>query len=162
MRTGVRRECTAASWLSGSLPHAGMRRVVSWPPESRPRHGQAHQPQRADDACGVADDRVDAFGVAGEQPHQRDFSRLCLYSLAARRSWRMTIETTRREVQDYLRTSYDCALYIQAAIEEVRNDPVFIVKALREVARACRRPSNAQDKGLQSASPSSDHNGNRC
>jgi DNA-binding phage protein len=48
----------------------------------------------------------------------------------------MSIETTSWDVQDYLRTPEDCALFIQAAIEEAGDDPAFIAKALDEVARA--------------------------
>jgi probable addiction module antidote protein len=60
----------------------------------------------------------------------------------------MTIDTTRWDVQDYLRTPEDCALFIQAAIEEAGDDPAFIAKALGEVARARGMTSVARDTGL--------------
>ncbi len=60
----------------------------------------------------------------------------------------MSIETTRWDVQDYLRTPEDCALYIQAAIEEAGDDPAFIAKALGDVARARGMTSVARNTGL--------------
>lgn len=60
----------------------------------------------------------------------------------------MSIETTRWDVQDYLRTPEDCALYIQAAIEEAGDDPAFIAKALGDVARARGMTSIARNTGL--------------
>jgi probable addiction module antidote protein len=60
----------------------------------------------------------------------------------------MSIETTRWDVQDYLRTPEDCALFIQAAIEEAGDDPAFIAKALGDVARARGMTSVARDTGL--------------
>lgn len=60
----------------------------------------------------------------------------------------MSIETTRWDVQDYLRTPEDCALYIQAAIEEAGDDPAFIAKALGDVARARGMTSVARSTGL--------------
>jgi len=47
-----------------------------------------------------------------------------------------TIEMTRWDVQDYLRTPEDCTLYIRAAIEEAADDPAFIAKVLDDVAQA--------------------------
>lgn len=60
----------------------------------------------------------------------------------------MSIETTRWDVQDYLRTPEDCALFIQAAIEEAGDDPAFIAKALGDVARARGMTSVARETGL--------------
>jgi probable addiction module antidote protein len=60
----------------------------------------------------------------------------------------MSIETTRWDVQDYLRTPEDCALYIQAAIEEAGDDPAFIAKALGDVARARGMTNVARNTGL--------------
>lgn len=60
----------------------------------------------------------------------------------------MSIETTRWDVQDYLRTPEDCARYIQAAIEEAGDDPAFIAKTLGDVARARGMTSVARDTGL--------------
>lgn len=48
----------------------------------------------------------------------------------------MSIETTRWDVQDYLRTPEDCAFFILAAIDEAGDDPAFIARVLDEVARA--------------------------
>ena len=36
----------------------------------------------------------------------------------------------------YLRTEEECALYLQAAIDEADNDPSIIVTALGDIARA--------------------------
>lgn len=47
-----------------------------------------------------------------------------------------TTKTTHWDVQDYLRTPEDCALYLWAAIEEAADDPAFIAKALDDVAQA--------------------------
>jgi len=61
---------------------------------------------------------------------------------------RFAVETTRWDVQDYLRTPEDCALYIQAAIVEAADDPAFIAKALGDVARSRGMAQTARDCGV--------------
>ncbi len=60
----------------------------------------------------------------------------------------MAVETTRWDVQDYLRTPEDCALYIQAAIDEAGDDAAFIAKALGDVARSRGMSQTARDVGV--------------
>ncbi len=59
-----------------------------------------------------------------------------------------SIETTRWDVQDHLRTPEDCAAYLEAAIEEAGDDPAFIAKALGDVARAQGMAQTARTAGL--------------
>lgn len=60
----------------------------------------------------------------------------------------MTIKTTPWDVQDHLLTAEDCALYLEAALEEAGDDPAFIAKALGDVARARGMAQTARDAGL--------------
>ena len=46
----------------------------------------------------------------------------------------MTLETTRFDVQDYLKTPEQRAAYVEAALET--DDPSFIAQALGEIAKA--------------------------
>ncbi len=60
----------------------------------------------------------------------------------------MTIKTTPWDVQDHLRTPEDCALYLEAVLEEAGDDPAFIAKALGDVARARGVAQTAREAGL--------------
>jgi probable addiction module antidote protein len=60
----------------------------------------------------------------------------------------MTLETRAWDVQDFLRTPEDCALYIQAAIDEAGDDPAFIAKALGDAARSRGMAQTARDCGI--------------
>ncbi|MFN3916031.1 MAG: addiction module antidote protein [Aquabacterium sp.] len=60
----------------------------------------------------------------------------------------MTIKTTPWDVQDHLRTPEDCALYLEAVLEEAGDDPAFIAKALGDVARARGMAQTAREAGL--------------
>jgi len=60
----------------------------------------------------------------------------------------MSIETTRWDVQDALRSPEDCAAFIEAAIEEASDDPAFITLVLGEVARSRGMSQTARDAGL--------------
>lgn len=60
----------------------------------------------------------------------------------------MSIETTRWDVQDALRTPEDCAAFIEAAIDEATDDPAFIAMVLGEVARARGMTQTARDAGM--------------
>lgn len=60
----------------------------------------------------------------------------------------MSLETTRWDVQDALRSPEDCAAFIEAAIEEAADDPVFIMLVLGEVARARGMAQTARDAGM--------------
>lgn len=60
----------------------------------------------------------------------------------------MSIETTRWDVQDALRTPEDCAAFIEAAIDEAADDPAFIAMVLGEVARARGMAQTARDAGM--------------
>lgn len=48
----------------------------------------------------------------------------------------------------YLRTEEECALYLQAAIDEADNDPSIIVTALGDIARAKGMMQLAKETGL--------------
>jgi probable addiction module antidote protein len=60
----------------------------------------------------------------------------------------MSIDTTRWDVQDALRTPEDCAAFIEAAVEESADDPAFIALVLGEVARARGMTQTARDAGM--------------
>ena len=48
----------------------------------------------------------------------------------------------------YLKTEEECALYLQAAIDESDSDPTLIVAALGEIARARGMMQLARETGL--------------
>lgn len=48
----------------------------------------------------------------------------------------------------YLKTEKDCALYLQAAIDEAEGDPAIIVAALGDIARARGMMQLATETGL--------------
>lgn len=48
----------------------------------------------------------------------------------------------------YLKTEEDCALYLQAAIDEADGDPSIIVAALGDIARARGMMQLAKETGL--------------
>lgn len=58
----------------------------------------------------------------------------------------MALETTKWDVQDYLKTPEDRATYLEAAFEE--GDPVFITHALNDVARAIGMTDVAKIAGI--------------
>lgn len=60
----------------------------------------------------------------------------------------MSIQTTRWDVQDALRSPEDCAAFIEAAIEEAPDDPGFIALVLGEVAKARGMAQTASDTGM--------------
>ena len=60
----------------------------------------------------------------------------------------MALETTRWNIQDYLRTPEECALFLEAALEEAPDDPAYIVAALGEVARAHGMTKIANEAGI--------------
>ena len=60
----------------------------------------------------------------------------------------MALETTRWNTQDYLRGPEECALFIEAALEEALDDPAYIVAALGEVARAHGMTKLAAEAGI--------------
>jgi len=60
----------------------------------------------------------------------------------------MTLQTKAWDVQDHLRTAEDCALYIQAAIDEAGDDAASIGTALGDVARACGMSLTAREAGI--------------
>jgi probable addiction module antidote protein len=60
----------------------------------------------------------------------------------------MALETTRWNIQDYLRSPEECALFIEAALEEAPDDPAYIVAALGEVARAHGMTKLATEAGI--------------
>lgn len=49
---------------------------------------------------------------------------------------------------DYLKTSEDVALYLEACIEEAGNDPAFIAHALGVAARARNMSQLSRDTGI--------------
>ena len=48
----------------------------------------------------------------------------------------MTINTTRWDSAEYLKTEEDIQLYLEACLEEAGDDPAFIAHALEVIARA--------------------------
>ena len=60
----------------------------------------------------------------------------------------MTLKTRPWDVQDHLQTAEDCALYIQAAIDEAGDDAAFIATALGDVARARGMSLTAREAGI--------------
>ena len=60
----------------------------------------------------------------------------------------MSLETTRWDVQEALRSPEDCAAFIEAAIEEAADDPAFIALVLGEVAKARGMAQTARDVGM--------------
>ena len=58
----------------------------------------------------------------------------------------MPLETTKFDIQDYLRTPEQQVAYIEAALEE--NDLAFLAKALGDVARARGMTQVAKDAGV--------------
>ena len=51
------------------------------------------------------------------------------------------LQTRPYDAATYLKTEQDCALYLQAAIEESEGDPALVVAALVDIARARLRAS---------------------
>ena len=60
----------------------------------------------------------------------------------------MSINTTKWDSAEYLKTKEDMKLYLEACIEEAGDDPSFIVHALSVVARAKNMSQLARDTGL--------------
>ena len=58
------------------------------------------------------------------------------------------MKTTPWDVQEFLQTPEDCALYVQAAIDEAGDDVSFIAKALGDVARSKGMTGVARDAGM--------------
>lgn len=56
--------------------------------------------------------------------------------------------TTPYDTADYLKTEEDRALYFDACLEEAGDDPVFIAKALGNIARARGMTQLAKETGL--------------
>ncbi len=57
-------------------------------------------------------------------------------------------KTRRYDAAAYLKTEEDCALYLQAAIDEADGDPSVIVAALGDIARARGMMQLAKETGL--------------
>lgn len=60
----------------------------------------------------------------------------------------MTLKTAKWDVQDALQTPEDCALFVQAAIDEAGDAPAFIASVLGEVARSRGMAQTARDAGI--------------
>jgi probable addiction module antidote protein len=60
----------------------------------------------------------------------------------------MTLKTTKWDIQDSLQTPEDCALFVQAAIEEAGDDPAFITQVLADVARSRGMAQTARAAGI--------------
>ena len=60
----------------------------------------------------------------------------------------MTIETTRWDSAEHLKTEEDIQAYLEACLEEAGDDPAFIVHALGVIARARSMSQLARDTGL--------------
>ena len=57
-------------------------------------------------------------------------------------------KTSPYDSADYLKTEEDCALYLQACIEEAPEDAAFISQALGTIARARGMMQLSRDTGL--------------
>ena len=53
----------------------------------------------------------------------------------------MAVNTTRWDSAEYLKTTEDMLLYLEACLEEASDDPAFIAHALGIIARAKKRSS---------------------
>ena len=60
----------------------------------------------------------------------------------------MTLKTTKWDIQDSLQTPEDCALFIQAALEEAGDDPAFMAAVLGDVARSRGMAQTARAAGI--------------
>ena len=60
----------------------------------------------------------------------------------------MSINTTRWDSAEYLKTEEDIQLYLEACLEEAGEDPSFIIHALGVIARAKSMSQLARDTGL--------------
>ena len=60
----------------------------------------------------------------------------------------MTLSTTRWDSAEYLKTDEDIRLYLEAGLEEVGDDPAFLVHALGVIARTRNMSQLARDTGL--------------
>jgi probable addiction module antidote protein len=57
-------------------------------------------------------------------------------------------KTTRYDVAEHLRTPEEMAAYLEACLEEAKDDAAFIAKALGDIARAKGMTQVARDAGL--------------
>ncbi|HKM15289.1 MAG: putative addiction module antidote protein [Pseudomonadaceae bacterium] len=60
----------------------------------------------------------------------------------------MSIQTTRWDSAEHLKTDEDIQFYLEACIEEAGDDPAFIIHALNVIARARNMSQLARDTGL--------------
>ena len=60
----------------------------------------------------------------------------------------MSINTTRWDSAEYLKTDEDIQLYLEACLEEAGDDPAFIIHALGVIARAKNMSQLARDTGI--------------
>jgi len=66
-------------------------------------------------------------------------------------------ETRVYEAAAYLNTAEECALYLQAAIEEADGDPAIIVTALEDIAKAKCMAKLAQTADFSSIGRAADN-----
>ena len=57
-------------------------------------------------------------------------------------------KTTRYDVAEHLRTPEEMAAYLEACLDEAKEDAAFIAKALGDIARARGMSQVARDSGL--------------
>ena len=60
----------------------------------------------------------------------------------------MTIQTTRWDSAEHLKTEEDIQLYLEACLEEAGDDPALIIHAFGVIARARNMSQLARDTGL--------------
>ena len=58
------------------------------------------------------------------------------------------LETRPYDAAAYLKTEQECALYLQAAIDESDGDPALVIAALGDIARARGMMQLARETGL--------------
>ena len=60
----------------------------------------------------------------------------------------MIVELKKRDIQDHLKTDEDRQAYLEAALEEAGDDPVYIAHILGDIAKSYGMTKLAQETGL--------------
>lgn len=60
----------------------------------------------------------------------------------------MTVKLKKWDIQDHLKTQEDRETYLEAALEEASDDPVYIAHVLGDIAKSYGMTKLAQETGL--------------
>ncbi|WP_179989073.1 MULTISPECIES: addiction module antidote protein [unclassified Acinetobacter] len=60
----------------------------------------------------------------------------------------MIVELKKWDIQDHLKTDEDRQAYLEAALEEAGDDPVYIAHILGDIAKSYGMTKHAQETGL--------------